>query len=79
MFLHQNVFVSHDAIFGNGQTYSNFNISILTLLHFVTQKLIEVASFEIIKNHYRSNYLKARNEGKFWSIRSCPFKPLLQT
>ena len=37
-----------------------FNIFIPTFLHCVLQKLDEVESVEIIKNHYRTNYFRAR-------------------
>ena len=37
-----------------------FEIFIPTFLHSVLKTLIKVAYVEIFKNHYRSNYFKAR-------------------
>ena len=52
-----------------------FNIFIPTFLHFVLQKLDQVASVEIIKGKTIIDVINLRqeNEVKFWFIRSRPF------
>ena len=75
-FFASDFFVSNDALLGNFQTDSNFNTVIPNFLPCVLQTLDKSAYVERMKGKLIIEviFLRQENEGKFWFIRSCPFK-----
>ena len=70
--MNQIFIASDDALIGNNQTYSNFDIFIPTFLHCLLQRLDEVSYVERIKVQLVIGVIIIRkeNEGIFWFIRS---------